>query len=147
MSFDAKSIQSALQKAKRPELAKILSEVWNLSLTEYSSKIWETTAAPPPLEVELRQAFTTEFCRIGFTEWQAQSYCAELERTRLLQTATHLTASEGPTFLALHNLALLGIPQGETYFVGSYSGVPFANVAWSGCLNFNNRIDLESVIS
>ena len=147
MSFDAKSIQSALQKAKRPELARILSGVWNISLTEYSGSLWETTAAPPPLEVELRQAFATEFCRIGFTEEQAQKYSAELERTRVLQTATHLTASEGPTFLALHHLALLGMPQGETYFVGSYSGVPFANAAWSGCLNFSNRIDLESVIS
>ena len=79
MSFDAKSIQGALQKAKRPELARILSGAWNISLNEYSSSLWETTAAPPPLEVELRQAFETEFCRIGFTKGQAQSYCAELE--------------------------------------------------------------------
>jgi len=147
MSFDAKSIQSALQKAKRPELARILSGAWNISLSEYSTSLWERTSEPPSLEVELRQAFETEFCRIGLSEEQVQNYCAELERTRVLQTATHLTASEGPTFLALHNLALLGMPKGKTYFVGSYSGVPFANAAWSGCLNFSNRIDLESVIS
>ena len=147
MSFDAKTIQVALQTAKRPELARILSGVWNISLNEYSTSLWKTISEPPSLEVELRQAFETEFCRIGFTEEQAQSYCTELERTRVLQTATHLTASEGPTFLALHHLALLGMPKGETYFVGSYSGVPFANAAWSGCLNFSNRIDLESVIS
>ena len=147
MSFDAKSIQSALQKAKRPELARILSGAWNISLSEYSTSLWERTSEPPSLEVELRQAFETEFCRIGLSEEQVQNYCAELERTRVLQTATHLTASEGPTFLALHNLALLGMPKGKTYFVGSYSGVPFANVAWSGCLNFGNCIDLESVIS
>ena len=147
MTFHPKSIQGALQTAKRPELARILSGVWNISLNEYSGSLWETNATLPPLEVELRQAFETEFCRIGFTEGQAQSYSAELEITRVLQTATHLTASEGPTFLALHHLALLGMPQGETYLVGSYSGVPFANVAWSGCLNFSNRIDLESVIS
>jgi len=147
MPLDPNSIQSSLQKAKRPELARILSGVWNISLTEYSGNLWKTFATPTPLEVELRQAFETEFCRMGFTEEQIQSYCEELERTRVLQTATHLTASEGPTFLALHNLALLGMPQGETYFVGSYSGVPFANAAWSGCLNFSNRIDLESVIS
>jgi len=147
MSFDAKSIQSALQKAKRPELARILSETWNISLAEYSTSLWDTTSEHPSLEIELRTAFETEFCRIGLSEEEAQCYCAELERTRVLQTATHLTTSEGPTFLALHNLALLGMPQGETYFVGSYSGVPFANAAWSGCLNFSNRIDLESVIS
>ena len=147
MSFDAKSIQAALQKANRPELARILSKVWNISLSEYSSDLWKRPHLPPPLEAELRKAFETEFCRIGFTEEQTQSYLAILERTRVLQTATHLTASEGPTFLALHHLALLGMPQGETYFVGSYSGVPFANSAWSGCLNFSNRIELESVIS
>ena len=147
MTFDEKSIQGALQKAKRPELARILSGVWNISLSEYSSSLWERTSEPPSLELELRQAFETEFCRIGFAEEQVKSYCTELERTRVIQTATHLTASEGPTFLALHNLALLGMPQGKTYFVGSYSGVPFANAAWSGCLNFSNRIDLESVIS
>tara|TARA_B100001123_G_scaffold107070_1_gene124658 strand:+ start:165 stop:1460 length:1296 start_codon:yes stop_codon:yes gene_type:complete len=147
MSFDAKSIKGALQKAKRPELARILSGAWNISLSEYSERLWETTPAYPPLEAELRLAFVTEFRRIGFTEWQAQSYSSALEKSRILQTATHLTASEGPTFLALHNLALLGIPQGKTYFVGSYSGVPFANSAWSGCLNFSNYIDLESVIS
>ena len=114
MSFDAKSIQSALQKAKRPELARILSGVWNISLTEYSGSLWKTTTAPPPLEVELRQAFETEFCRIGFTEEQSQSYCKELERTRILQTATHLTASEGPTFLALHHLSLRRMRPGKT---------------------------------
>ena len=42
MSFDAKSIQSALQKAKRPELARILSEAWEIPITEYSTTLWET---------------------------------------------------------------------------------------------------------
>ncbi len=147
MSFEVKSIQNALQKAKRPELARILTRIWNIPIKEYSTSLWETNSEPPSMEVELRQAFETEFCRIGFSEEQAQIYSAELESARVLQTATHLTTSEGPTFLALHHLALLGIPPGKTYFVGSYSGVPFANAAWSGCLNFSNRIDLESVIS
>ena len=147
MAFNSKSIKEALQKAKRPELARILSWAWNFSITEYSTSLWETISETSSMEIELRQAFETEFCRIGFTKEQAKSYSTELERTRVLQTATHLTASEGPTFLALHHLALLGMPQEKTYFIGSYSGVPFANAAWSGCLNFSNRIDLESVIS
>ena len=87
MSFDAKSIQSALQKAKRPELARILSGVWNISLTEYSARFWEKTAAPPPLEVELQQAFANEFCRIGFTEEQAQGYCASVCADRMRRSA------------------------------------------------------------
>ena len=119
MSLDAKSIMGALQKAKRPELARILSGVWNMSLSEYSTSLWETTSEPPSMEVELRQAFETEFCRIGFSEEQAQIYSAELESARVIQTATHLTSSEGPTFLALHHLALLAIPPGKSYFIGS----------------------------
>ena len=74
MSFDANSIQGELQKANRPELARILSGAWNISLTEYSGSLWKTTSEAPSLEAELRQAFATEFCRIGFTEGQAQSY-------------------------------------------------------------------------
>ena len=61
MTFDAKSIQGALQTAKRPELARILSGVWNISLSEYSRSLWETTSEPPSMEVELRQAFETDF--------------------------------------------------------------------------------------
>ncbi len=147
MSFDTKIFHGALQKAKRPELSKILSTVWNMPLTEYSGHLWETDTNHPTMELELGNAFEIEFYRIGFTEHQAKKYCKELERTRVLQTSTHITASEGPTFLALHHMALLGIPKGRTYFIGSYSGVPFANKAWSGCLNFSNHLDLESVLS
>ena len=78
---------------------------------------------------------------------EAKQYCASLQKTRILQTATHSTATEGPTFLALHYLALMGLPPRETYFVGAYSGVSFANSAWSGCLNYSNRFDLETIIS
>ena len=79
MSFEVKSIQNALQKAKRPELARILTGVWNIPINEYSTSLWETNSEPPSMEVELRQAFETEFCRIGFSEEQAQIYSAVLE--------------------------------------------------------------------
>jgi hypothetical protein len=146
MPADANSIQSALQKAKRPELAKILSGAWNMPITEYAGQLWQKNAAAPPMETELRNAFETEFSRTGYTEKEAKDLSAALEKTCVMQTATHLTASEGPTFLALHHLALLGMPPDETYFVGAFSGVPFANPAWSGCLNFSNRFELESLI-
>ena len=147
MPLDTKTIRSSLQHAARPELAEILGEVWKMPLPEYAALLWKKSVTAPPLEAELRNAFETEFCRMGFTEQVAVSYSAALERTRVLQTATHLTASEGPTFLALHHLASLGLPPEETYFVGSYSGVPFANAAWSGCLNLSDRFELEAVIS
>ena len=147
MAIDANSIGTLLQNAKRPVLADILGKLWEQPLAEYADSLWENQASHPPLEKELLEAFESEFCRIGLSHEQAQNYCTSLEETRILQTATHLTASEGPTFLALHHLALLGMPPLETYFVGAYSGVPFANSAWSGCLNYSERFDLETLIS
>jgi hypothetical protein len=39
------------------------------------------------------------------------------------------------------------MPSEYTYFVGAYSGVPFSNSAWSGCLNYSNRFELDDIIS
>ncbi|MCH2265176.1 MAG: hypothetical protein MK515_01745 [SAR324 cluster bacterium] len=144
---DTKQIQTLLQNAKRPVLAEILGKFWEMPLVEYANHLWENPVSAPTMEKALRDAFETEFCRTGLSKEQAQVFCERLEKTRVIQTATHLTASEGPTFLALHHLALLGMPPQETYFVGAYSGVPFANSAWSGCLNFSNRFELEDVIA
>ena len=147
MPLDKKSIRTLLQNAKRPVLADILGKLWELPLVEYADTLWENPAYSPPMEKELLDAFEREFCRTGLSLEQAQEYCASLEKTRILQTATHLTATEGPTFLALHHLALLGMPPQETYFVGAFSGVPFANSAWSGCLNYSKHFDLEALIA
>ncbi|MBC8259119.1 MAG: hypothetical protein H8E38_08885 [SAR324 cluster bacterium] len=146
MPFDKKIICSALQKADRPELAKILAEIWEMPLTEYAKLLWSNSTVQAPFETELQAAFETEFCRIGYTAEEAKDFSMLLKRNRVLQTATHLTASEGPTFLALHHLSLLALPAAGTYFVGAYSGVSFANSAWSGCLNFSSRFELEEVI-
>lgn len=147
MPLDRKSIRTLLQNANRPVLADILEKLWELPLLEYSASLWEKPASTPPMEKALQEAFESEFSRIGLSYEQAREFCDSLEKTRILQTATHLTATEGPTFLALHQLALLGLPPHETYFVGSFSGVPFANSAWSGCLNYSKRFDLEALIS
>ena len=147
MPLDRESIRTLLQNAKRPVLADILGKLWELPLIEYSAALWEKPTSTPPMEKALLEAFEIEFCRIGLNYEQAREFCASLEKTRILQTATHLTATEGPSFLALHQLALLGLPIQETYFVGSFSGVPFANSAWSGCLNYSKRFDLETLIT
>ena len=147
MPIDRKSIRTLLQNAKRPVLADILGKLWDLPLVEHADAIWETPGSHPPMEKEILESFESEFCRIGLTREQAKEYCSSLQKTRILQTATHSTATEGPTFLALHYLALMGLPPRETYFVGAYSGVSFANSAWSGCLNYSNRFDLGTIIS
>ena len=147
MPLDKKLIRTLLQNAKRPVLADILGKLWELPLVEYADALWENSASSPPIEKALMEAFEREFYRIGLSLEQAQEYCASLEDKRILQTATHLTATEGPTFLALHHLALMRMPPQETYFVGAFSGVPFANSAWSGCLNYSKHFDLEALVA
>jgi len=131
----------------RVELAEILSKHWDTALEEYAQSLWEASGHESNLEKELVKSFQKEFLRVGYTEEQAALWIGSLARTRTLQTATHLTASEGPTFFATHHLALMGIPDGESYLVAAYSGVPFANAAWSGCLNFSAELELEEILS
>ena len=147
MPLDKKSIRTLLQNAKRPVLADILGKLWELPLVEHAEALWVNPGSSPTMEKELLEAFEKEFCRIGLSLEQAKEYCVNLEKTRILQTATHLTATEGPTFLALHHLALLGMPPEDTYFVGAFSGVPFTNAAWSGCLNYSKNFDLSKLIT
>ena len=144
---DKKTIRDLLKKVKRPILGEILDNVWELPISEYSYSLWQKKDSLPPMENALREAFEKEFLRVGIGLNDAKDFSNRLEKTRVIQTSTHLTASEGPTFLALHHLALLGMPPQETYFVGTFSGVSFANSAWSGCLNYSNRFELEDVIS
>ena len=146
MAIDTKKIIDLLKKGKRPFLAEILKKVWDLPIEEYANCLWEKPSVLPTFEIALLEAFQTEFLRIGISKEATKPYLSSLNKTRVIQTSTHLTASEGPTFLALHNLALLRMPSEETYFVGAFSGVPFTNSAWSGCLNYSNRFELEDVI-
>tara|TARA_Y100001970_G_scaffold286511_1_gene408860 strand:+ start:504 stop:1805 length:1302 start_codon:yes stop_codon:yes gene_type:complete len=144
---ERKSIINLLKKAKRPVIAEILEKIWDLSLSEYANSLWQNKINSSTIENELKEAFEKEFIRIGFGLHEAKFFSARLEKTKVIQTSTHLTASEGPTFLAIHHLALAGMPPEDTYFVGAYSGVPFSNSAWSGCLNYSNHFKLEEVIA
>ena len=136
----------SLQKKGRPRLAHILEKQGNTPLAEYSATLYahQPLAA---LEAELSQAFCHEWQRMGYAPPEVASMQAELEKTRVLQTATHLTASEGPTFFAVHWLATLGLPPQRHYFVGAFSGIPFSNAAWSGCLNYSPRHALERLVA
>ena len=141
------SIKHKLNESGRVELADILEKQWETPIEEYAQSLWSQNKDTIDLESELLQAFHQEFLRIGSTEEEASESIASLKRTRTLQTATHVTASEGPTFFATHRLALKGLPKGESYLVGAYSGVPYANAAWSGCLNFSTEMELGEILS
>jgi hypothetical protein len=136
-----------LRAQGRHELARLLEAQHQTPLEAYARSLWEPAPRVPEFSPLLRRALEAELHRLGFGLQEAERHLESLERTRVLQTATHLTLSEGPTFLGLHRLALMGRPEGETYWVGAWSGVPFANSAWSGCMNWSNRFPLERLIS
>ena len=144
---DLEQLCSRLAEKGRVELAAILETHWNTPLKEYSQLLWSPKKLTSKLEPELIQALSDEFSRIGASDSEASAWAGSLERTRVLQTATHLTASEGPTFLAIHELAMMGLPESEYYLIGACSGVPYANAAWSGCLNVSTRLPLNEIVS
>ena len=87
-----------------------------------------------------------ELTRLGHPESTVSAAMADLEARRVLQTATHVTASEGPIFLAMHRLATIGLDLSIPYLVGACSGIPFSNDAHPGCLNLGRRYPLSAVL-
>lgn len=140
-------IISTLESAGRFRLAVVVRQYGEVALSDYAKTLWQPPRHRTEIEPEFLAALAAEFRRLETEDAQIQGWLESLQRTRTLQAAIHLTASEGPTFLALHHLALSGMPQGESYLVGAYSGVPFANAAWSGCLNLDGRFPLEEIIA
>jgi hypothetical protein len=130
-----------LGHAGRARLAAVLERIHEIPIGEYSASL-HVHQPEVPLEPAMRDAFMAAMAHRPDSE----DLCRELERHRVLMTATHLTASEGPTFLAVHLVATSGLPPDRPYLVGAFSGVPFSNPAWSGCLNYSRRHALEALL-
>ncbi|HOX43647.1 MAG TPA: hypothetical protein PK668_08615 [Myxococcota bacterium] len=135
----------ALRRAGRPRLAALLEGLWGVPLLEHSLRLHAHRPALP-LEPELEEAFFLELLRLGTDPDVLEAALADLRARRVLMTATHLTASEGPTFLAVHRAASLGLPAGVPYLVGAYANVPFSSAAWSGCLSHSDRHNLSELL-
>ena len=140
------SIKASLRLMNRPQLSKVIEKWGNKSLEGYGQLWWQGPKRPPPLEPELIQAFKETWQQMGWADVLVKQLLEELEQKRLLQTAMHLTPTEGPTFLASHQLATLRQPQTSSYLVGAYSGVPFSNAAWSGAINYGTKTSLEQIL-
>ena len=140
------SIIASLRLMNRPQLSKVIEKWGNESLERYGQLWWQGPKRPPPLEPELIQAFKETWQQMGWADVLVKQLLEELEQKRLLQTAMHLTPTEGPTFLASHQLATLRQPQTSSYLVGAYSGVPFSNAAWSGAINYGTKTSLEQIL-
>ncbi len=135
-----------LRDLGRSRLAAILERWGTTSVSEYSSRLW---ARPSGSNVEpaLIEAMAVQLARQGLCPLDLQAALDSFVRAPVLQTTTHLCLSEGPTFLAAHLMAITGQPASLPYFVAAYSGVPFSNSAWSGCLNFSRRWPLEEILA
>ena len=140
------SIIASLRLMNRSQLSKVIEKWGNEYLEGYGQLWWQVPKRPPPLEPELIQAFKATWQQMGWADVLVKQLLEELEQKRLLQTAMHLTPTEGPTFLASHQLATLKQPQTSSYLVGAYSGVPFSNAAWSGAINYGTKTSLEQIL-
>ncbi len=138
-------ITDTLRSIGRPALAELLVRRGDLSLHEYSASLHRHRPARP-LEPALGRAFRAELGRLSLPGEEIEAVMARLEQTRVLQTATHVTASEGPIFFAMHALATLSLSPEEPYVVGACSGIPFSNIARPGSLNFSRRHPLSAFL-
>ncbi|MBF0287414.1 MAG: hypothetical protein HQM14_06310 [SAR324 cluster bacterium] len=140
------SLSDILKTKGRYQLASILEQYGSSSVVEYSSHLYDYQV-PCDIEPELLQAFQGELQRLDCNTTELKSILKDLQHVRILQTSTHLTASEGPTFFAIHWLAGLGLSIDQYYIIGAFSGIPFSNSAWSGCLNYSSRYKLEHLLA
>ncbi len=134
-----------LRAKGRYQLASVLEQYGSIAVEEYSSRLYDYQT-PCLVEPELLQAFQGELQRLDYSPHELENILEHLQHVRILQTATHLTPSEGPTFFAIHWLASLGLPVNQYYIIGAFSGIPFSNSAWSGCLNYSSRHHLEQLL-
>ena len=140
------SIIASLRRMNRTQLSKVIEKWGNKSLEEYGQLWWQEPIRPPPLEPELIQAFKETWQQMGWADVLVKQLLQELEQQRVLQTTMHLTPTDGPTFLASHQLATLRQPKISSYLVGAYSGVPFSNAAWSGAISYGTKTSLEQIL-
>ncbi len=139
------SLSEQLQRAGRPELARLLKEHGTKALQDYSAGLFDYRPRVP-IEPILYQAFRAEMQRLNRSPSEISQVLQDLENRRVLQTSPHLTATEGPTFFGTHWMATRGLPQNAFYVVASFSGVPFSNNAWSGCLNYSEALSLDQLV-
>ena len=128
------SIVSALKQENKIHLAKCIEENWNKTAIEYSRELnsWEPKK---PMERELLLAFKKELDRLGTEDSEKSEILHSLEKRRILQTAPHLVATNGPRMFCINWLSSLGVEKDSFYVVAMVSGVPFSNNFRPGRIN------------
>ncbi len=127
-------IVKILKKEKKERLAECIEKNWGKTAMVYSKELnsWEPSG---PMEKELFFAFKKELERLGTAKNQKEKILASLQKRRILQTAPHLVATEGPRMFCINWLASLGVKKGDFYIVAMFSGIPFSNSFRPGRIN------------
>ncbi len=139
-------IVAHLHRLNRPMLARYWERWAEAPLIDYAKTLWEPPARQVPLEPELERALWKVGRQQGWSAARCARVWSQLKEQRIVQTATHVTPTEGPTFLGIHRLSLVGKPPEADYLVAAYSGVPFSNAAWSGALSYGAVTQLSDVL-
>ncbi len=130
-------IVNTLKKENKKRLAKCIEKNWNKTAIAYSKEL-NIYKPSRPMEKELVLAFDKELERLGTVNNQKIKILASIQKRRVIQTAPHLVATQGPRMLCIDWLASLGIKEDDFYAVAMFSGIPFSNGFRPGRINGKN---------
>src|SRR3989344_5524942 len=132
---DKERILIKLRELGKLELALEIEKLWDKTSESYSK---EVNTYSPQIEMEpiLKIAFTAELKRVGHNDIEIEQIIESLDKNRIIQTAPHLVPSSGPRMFFIDWLSSLSLDQARYYVVGMYSGIPFSNSFYPGCLSF-----------
>ena len=119
----------------------VKSQNANSTIQDYAKKCLDYTESE--LDPLFLKCFYNELLECGFKQ-EAKSIITQFKDNPVLQTAHHLTATNGAVFSAIDLINLIGLEE-KYYLVGVFSGIPFANSAWTGWLSCGN-LDLAQII-
>lgn len=122
----------------RPELAAVFETYQNHAVKAYAELLYPKDAPGVKIEPALQDAFREEMSCMELDPDLIERALQALLKTAVLQTSHHITPTNGPTFLTIDMITLLGLPSGMPYLVGANSGVPFSNSAWSGAISYGD---------
>lgn len=126
------------QKLKQtyPVLSTVFEKFWTTQLDEFASHLYQKN--PVSLEKELLESITEELSSMSIEKTQIKQVVDQLIQVPVLQTAHHITPTNGPTFLTIDIISLAGLKPDQPYLVAANSGVAFSNSAWTGALSYES---------
>jgi len=119
-----------------PILRTVFEKYWTTPLQEFASHLYQKK--PVSIETELLDSIAEELSSMGIKKELIEPVIHQLTQTPVLQTAHHITPTNGPTFLTINIISLAGLKIDQPYLVAANSGVAFSNSAWTGALSYND---------